>query len=281
MSIHPMGKINILRTIAPPLRAPGIASPSPEIRGAVVAIEGADKILLGEIGDFITEYLNKDSSCSVKIWNTTSKPRTRSTFSPADTEMIDVGTSSSKLTTSPDGLAHDPFVDYLSIISNWHSKSQEIAKYIITPPTPPAHLPMDPVTASNSVEPKNPRPKILPIALIPKGFSLTASDEFARRIAINDGYSPVDHWQWTATLWRGIIGPDVTVYTARAERSEIEHYGSVQVSRENWSIFLRLPENGKMDEITARRLGFEVLEMAIKVGERQRRILERRSGSSA
>jgi len=28
---------------------------------------------------------------------------------------------------------------------------------------------------------------------------------------INDAYSPVAHWQWLATLWRGCAGPDVTV----------------------------------------------------------------------
>ena len=97
-------------------------------------------------------------------------------------------------------------------------------------------------------------------------------------IPINDEYAPIDHWQWMATLWRGIIGPDVTVYTTRADTAEIEILGTVQVNKEQFSIILRVPETGKMDEVTARRLGFEVLEMAIKVEERQRKIVERRGG---
>ena len=74
------------------------------------------------------------------------------------------------------------------------------------------------------------------------------------------------------------LGHNVTVYTTRADTAEIEILGTVQVNKEQFSIILRVPETGKMDEITARRLGFEVLEMAIKVEERQRKIVERRGG---
>jgi hypothetical protein len=28
---------------------------------------------------------------------------------------------------------------------------------------------------------------------------------------ISDGFSPPAHWQWFATLWRGSIGPDITI----------------------------------------------------------------------
>ncbi|KAL2184859.1 hypothetical protein L209DRAFT_744144 [Thermothelomyces heterothallicus CBS 203.75] len=52
----------------------------------------------------------------------------------------------------------------------------------------------------------------LPIALLPSGFSLTLSDRFASALPISDAYAPVDHWQWMATLWRGIVGPDLVIY---------------------------------------------------------------------
>lgn len=279
MTIPFMNKIKVLHKIAPPLRAPGIASPTPDIRGAVVAIEGSDKSLLADIGEFITEYLNKDASCAVQTW-TGSKPSTKSGTPPtADTEMADAERSS-KSPHSQDESPNDPFVDYLAIISSWHTKSQEISKYIITPPPIPNNPPLNQVLSSSSVKPKDHKPKILPIALLPAGFSLTTSDDFARRVPITDEYAPVDHWQWMATLWRGIIGPDVTIYTTRADKMEIESLGTVQVNRENFSVVLRVPETGKMDETTARRLGFEVLEMAIKVEERQRKILERRGGGA-
>lgn len=51
----------------------------------------------------------------------------------------------------------------------------------------------------------------VPVALIPR-YALSLSDSFASTIPINDAYAPVDHWQWTATLWRGVVGADVTVY---------------------------------------------------------------------
>jgi HMG box factor len=52
----------------------------------------------------------------------------------------------------------------------------------------------------------------LPIALLPSGFALTLSDRFACAVPIVDAYAPVDHWQWMATLWRGIVGADLVVY---------------------------------------------------------------------
>ena len=277
MTIPFMNKIKVLHKIAPPLRVPGISSPTPAIRGAVVAIEGSDKALLTEIGDFIADYLNKEPFCAVQIW-TGSKPITKSVSSPVDTEMAEDEDSSKSLLEVDS--SKDPYVEYLSVISSWHMKSQEIAKYIITPVPKSNSPPIDPLLNSSTIEHKNQKPKVLPIALLPAGFSLTLSDDFAKRVPINDEYAPVDHWQWMATLWRGIVGPDVTIYTTRAHKTEIESMGAVQVNSEHFSIILRVPETGKMDEITARRLGFEVLEMAIKVEERQRKILETRRGST-
>lgn len=50
----------------------------------------------------------------------------------------------------------------------------------------------------------------LPVAIIP-GFQVSWSDWFASRVGIQDAYSPMDHWQWGATLWRNVVGADVTV----------------------------------------------------------------------
>ncbi len=85
-----------------------------------------------------------------------------------------------------------------------------------------------------------------------------------------------------ATLWRGIVGPDLTIYACRASRDELEKHGGVEIRSDCSAIVVRVPEtheevkgkgkgrggeghgkegNGKeMDEKTARRLGFEVLE---------------------
>ena len=48
------------------------------------------------------------------------------------------------------------------------------------------------------------------IALVPH-YQLTTVDASAISMPIVDSYSPLAHWQWLATLWRGCIGPDVSV----------------------------------------------------------------------
>jgi len=276
MTIPVLNKIKVLKKIAPPLRAPGIANPTLAIRGAVVAIEGSDKPLIMAIGEFITDYLNKDPSCAVKTW-TGAQHLIKSTSLPAGTEISE--TERFSRSPSENESVEDHFLEYLTVISSWHKKSQQIAKHIITPPSEVKSLSLDPVLNSSTVELNDQKQKVLPIALLPAGFSLTTSDDFAKRVPINDEYAPVDHWQWMATLWRGIIGPDVIVYTTRADRADIESAGTVQVIREQFSIILRVPETGKMDEVTARRLGFEVLEMAIKVEEQQKKSSERSGGA--
>ena len=50
----------------------------------------------------------------------------------------------------------------------------------------------------------------IPVALVPR-YQLTLTDAAASAVPIVDEYSPTDHWQWMATLWRGVVGPDVTV----------------------------------------------------------------------
>ena len=52
-----------------------------------------------------------------------------------------------------------------------------------------------------------------PVSIIPN-YSLHTSNMIACSIPLgsSDPYSPNDHWQWTATQWRGIIGPDLTIY---------------------------------------------------------------------
>ena len=49
-----------------------------------------------------------------------------------------------------------------------------------------------------------------PIIILPR-WQLTHTDSFACSVEIADRYSPIDHWQWGATVWRGVIGADVTV----------------------------------------------------------------------
>ncbi|KAL2073569.1 hypothetical protein VTL71DRAFT_10895 [Oculimacula yallundae] len=241
-----VNKIKLLTKISPPLAPPGPTSPAQQVRGAVVAVEGPDKALLSEIGAFINEYLSKDPSFAITTWSV-------SNTKPAASEAAD-----EEMTGSLSSEPSNPFVDYLSAISSWHKKSLEMTRYITNAPSSP---PID-----TPHEPKTTAPKILPVALVPAGFSLSTSDFFALRIPINDSYAPVDHWQWMATLWRGIVGPDLTIYVTRAGRDEMNKFGGVEIRQDCPCIVVRIPEGpSKMDEKTARRLGFEVVEFVRNV----------------
>jgi hypothetical protein len=66
-----------------------------------------------------------------------------------------------------------------------------------------------------------------------------------------------------ATLWRGIVGPDLTIYVSRVGREEMGAVGGVEIRRDCQGIVVRIEgKKGEagMDEKTKRRLGFEVLE---------------------
>jgi hypothetical protein len=71
------------------------------------------------------------------------------------------------------------------------------------PPTPVASKSPSSTSISSSPTP-------IPIALVPH-YQLTTVDTAAITLPINDSYSPLAHWQWLATLWRGCIGPDVSI----------------------------------------------------------------------
>lgn len=207
MSIHPLNKIRVLAKISPPLPPPGVSSPSHRVRGFAIAIDGSDM----ESVDQITESLSASLSLQHPV---------RVFESPINHVL--------KGTGGKGGEAEgNDFPAYLHIISQYHNLSKEIASYITTPPTSPPSSP-SPVSPKTSTFPvskpahtsqkphdrdPNPSSELLrgvPIALLPC-FQLSHTNAFASRIPITDSYAPVDHWQWMATLWRGIIGPDITV----------------------------------------------------------------------
>jgi HMG box factor, other len=248
MTIPYVNKIKVLTKISPPLAPPGHTSPAQEVRGAVIAVEGSDKETLSDVGAFINEHLNKDPSCMVRTWRTP-------TPKPAEPQMVDTEMENSIALTAlkPESNEKNPFVDYLAIISEWHRQSVEMTRYITTSPNRSSN-------EINAIVAPVPKGKVLPLALVPGGFSLSTSDSFALRIPINDSYAPVDHWQWMATLWRGIVGPDLTIYVSNVSRDEMNKMGGIEIRGDCAAIIVRVLEGSKIDEKTTRRLGFEVLE---------------------
>lgn len=204
---------------------------------------------------------------------------------------------------------------YLQKIMTWHDKSAEIVKHITTQPlvyfptitSPETEGKSQPsraatrATANNHNGSSSSRSsssssssgrgtssstsRLLPVALMPSGFSLTLSDRFASTIAITDPYSPVDHWQWMATLWRGIVGADLVVYVRGSTPEEVSrNMGGGVEYRAPGIMVVRVAttmttagngnsggggggssgdnnlNNTKIGEKTERRLAFEVME---------------------
>ncbi|KAK7746962.1 slightly ste11-like protein [Cytospora paraplurivora] len=278
MSIPYMNKLDVLRRISPALGPPAPGSPTVETRGPVLAIEGENAALMRQVGPVIEKALRDSGECEVKVWTDSSVARRASPSAVAgsaagggggggskggdgdDTEMgSDVAhphnhtaavSRSASLSSSSDAAArpsNSGTFNYLHTIIEWHTKSAEIIKHITTRP---AH-------ASSS----SPEHALLPVALISDGFSLTLSDRFATTVAITDPYSPVDHWQWMATLWRGIVGPDLVVYVKGSTAEELAKSGGSMVEYRHPGVMVVKADVVKgVEEKTERRLAFEVME---------------------
>ena len=68
-------------------------------------------------------------------------------------------------------------------------------------------------TATRIPPPTDTNTKKIPLLVIPN-YLVGASNSWAAALPVVDDYSVFNHWQWTATLWRGIPGPDFTLYVA-------------------------------------------------------------------
>ncbi|OIW27966.1 hypothetical protein CONLIGDRAFT_634293 [Coniochaeta ligniaria NRRL 30616] len=285
MSIPYINKLKVLEKIAPPL-ASSSAGPGPggveTTRGPVIAIEGAVPSLVRQVGAIVERALAASGECAVRVWS-----------SSEDGKREGEG-----------GGQQLGFATYLQTITEWHGRSGEIVKHITTSPevvrrTSDVSMGSSSgdekksnagsvagggeATRSSSVntaasvaqqqqkssQSRQQQRALVPVALLTDGFSLTISDRFACRVPIADSYAPVDHWQWMATLWRGIVGPDLVVYVRGAEEEEMTRLQAVEmIGAEVMKVRVVVPPGaggGAMDQVLVgekveRRLGFEVVE---------------------
>lgn len=183
LSIPTLGKLRVLSKISPPLAPPGPTSPTRQTRGLVIAIDAADSFALRQLTAALSSSLE---DYAIKIFSTPQPP--------ADTEPS--------------------FQIYHRLIDQYHTLSQEVIEYITTIPTPSSPLstpsPVSPKSFPKSRGEEQTKEAAFPIAIVP-GWQVTWSDWFASHVTIRDAYSPMDHWQWGATLWRDVVGADITV----------------------------------------------------------------------
>jgi HMG box factor len=261
-------KLDMLRAISPPLQPPGSGAAPFETRGPIIAIEGLSPSNLKEVTAVVEKALSVSGECAVKLW--------------ADNESRGENANGTALDNNEEGegLLESPLSKYVAEMLKWHHTSGELIKYITRSPSlasnPSTNAGSNSNTAENdntqtqlpsridshtASESTNPQPSRLPIAVISTGYSLTISDRYAASLPIKDAYRSEDHWRWVATLWRGIVGPDLTVYV-KQRCSEDEIRGNNCVEFVNASVLvLRIAEGARgVDEKLERRLGFEIME---------------------
>ncbi|OTB04835.1 hypothetical protein M426DRAFT_320418 [Hypoxylon sp. CI-4A] len=149
-----------------------------------------------------------------------------------------------------------PLAAYMARMLHWHQTSNDLIRYATTKPQPKA--------TADAEENTRPDTKTLePAAIIADGYSLTISEQYATRMHVEDAYQADDHWQWLATLWRGVVGADLTIYV-----KQIGYGKDAGINVHNnrtppqCIMVLDLPPLGPggMEGGLERRIGFELME---------------------
>lgn len=283
-------KIKVLGRIAPP--AP---LSKDRLRGPLVAVEGDNPAAVKSLVEWLVKTLSKEGQEGVVQFDGPVMPQNVSSSSAMSVyhrlvadwldeqadlalAMISGGNSASRHDTVPKAASREVNEGYND---SDDSAPSPTGKDALSPPkateattrrqsadkmevdsTAPSsrNLPTDGNKTSQTTIPSNPCVVIIP------NFSLHASNSFATLIPINDPYSPSDHWQWTATQWRGILGPDLTIYLKDNGVAETggNNKQSVDILEEEKYVVVKRTamkedegETG-VDGSVLRRLGFEV-----------------------
>lgn len=265
LSVPYQARIKLLGRICAPLKDPGPTSPAVQTRGAIIAVEGDDLKAIHELTGWLNDFLAKDEEYSSRI---AEPPR-----APVDAKK------------------EVSFQDYLDLIKEWHGKSEEITRYVTMPvahgsPVSSKDEDMETIERKDSVTPpdsarKSASPSVStptlftpctpskkPVIILPT-FQLHASVAYASRIPIKDAYSPTDHWQWMATLWRGIVGPDLTLYVKSYDAKETPQGKMVELDDQVRCLTVMKPQGKPFADATLRRVGFEVGEWVRGIGARR------------
>lgn len=238
MSMSFMAKVQILGRVAPPLST-GDHNKS---RATIIAIEGDDPEAARNVTDWLEEFLGREG------------------------DMVVTVVDGPKLPEAKDGNEVE-FQQLLRTVAEWHDNGKQIEQLgrgDKERKDSDSSSQSGSIADSEAMEVDSSHGSSKVVILL-RTYTVTASNVFASRVPIKDAYKAADHWQWTATLWRGIVGPDMTVYVKEADRAEDTGKGGVEIKEENRIMAVRRfkssEENGGVEGIeagTLRRLGFEV-----------------------
>ncbi|KAF1991378.1 hypothetical protein K402DRAFT_409615 [Aulographum hederae CBS 113979] len=296
MSISVLNKIKILRQIAPPLKVSAFGSPKSYTRGSVVAVEGENPAGVAQVVQWLAKFLPKSEECVVRLMDGPEVPGREQKTSLEQCLKVVVDWHGKQkdmiefLTQPEGGTPTEADDETMEDAEEKESVPQKVepqdknkgkgrAKQAEKEPEKHSERGSDedeemdePTTPTatkkvtfSSAEPTTispTTPSETPVILIPH-YQLRASNAYACRIPITDTYSPADHWQWMATLWRGIVGPDMTVIVREVapgfkDASPAGEAKLVEIREDLRTLVVRKEKGRDLEERALRRVGFEV-----------------------
>lgn len=188
-------KVRAIARICPPASALAYSAPAVAARMPLVSVDGDDVDAVAELfralAGGLAGVVAPASVCTVD------EPDDLTVLSDAYLEGL----------LSVTGLEKDRETDdadaarYLSHVAFWRRKSSEIRRL---------------VRAGGAGDEQPPQP---PQLVLINRYILSRSEAAALRLS-TDGLTPVEHWQWCASLWRSCVGPDMTIYVQTLAEGE-------------------------------------------------------------
>lgn len=296
MTIPVTGKLGQLRRVAPPIKSPAPDAPPYRVRGSIIAVEGDDRPAAEAMLGQLETYLRRNDEFDVRVLAGPQEPKTDcclkdyldvvSGWHDQTKRMIDfvtgidyqkadeqqAETDAAENATSPaQSAGSGPMVtdleegevvegDDKTPASQAEEQEQELEKK------------KEEMTAAVEREARRQSAQSehcskIPLLLV-SNYILTGSNAWSSTLPINDVYSPADHWAWTATLWRGIVGADLTVYVRNIDKERDEPVSAVSAGpspmerkvemKDEVGAILVKRDNGKVEDGAVRRVAFEV-----------------------
>ncbi|CEJ89724.1 hypothetical protein VHEMI05549 [[Torrubiella] hemipterigena] len=252
MAIPLMRKLGLISRIVRPIPVTS-RDMTPNARGAFITVEGPNATLLQAVANAVEKSLLSCSEVQLRCWAGEADGHDSAIEGDRYYKKSDGG-------MSPDGDGSYPV--YFKTVMAWQERSKDIIDHVTqgrgAASRRTSREPNDGRDPTTPVD-KRDMDKV-PVALIKEGFSLTLADKFACTTPIADWFSPQDHWQWMASLWRGSPSPDLVVYARYCDEEEIKHRGPVEFQKGVGVIIIRVAEGKMLDESMERRMSFELVE---------------------
>lgn len=243
-------KIQAIRKVCKPL--PALPMQDAQLRGPIIAIEGEDEDAVKLLVIGLAENLKRER-VAVEVVEQNDE-----TDSESDGNELN----------DPDAFR----AGILEGVVKWHRISSNIKSTVQRSQLLGHNRDQENSTAndasqfSNALLPSSssePGLSKVPIVLLNR-YILSRVDADAEKLTSmcdDDDFAPFQHWQWAANLWRGCVGPDMTIIVKTvAPNSGLGSGEQVEMFDDSRVAIVRKVQGRSWGEKTIRRIGFEVIE---------------------